>query len=118
MFPMKRWSSVVLALALLAVPPFVTAKPDSHRQVTVSEAACCCCSPGRKHTGTVTCKCDGCAQKEAQRCDCVSTSLSPALLPAGAAPDFSLSLSGRISIPDTRYVERTDPPLLRPPIFS
>jgi hypothetical protein len=118
MFLMKKWGSVVLALVLLAVPTFVTAKPDSHRQVTVSEAACCCCSPGQKHTGPVTCKCDGCTQKEAQRCACVSTSLSPALLPAGAALDFSLSLSGRIFIHNTLCPERTDPPLLRPPIFS
>jgi len=115
---MKRWSSVVLALALLAVPPFVTAKPDSRQSVTVSEAACCCCSPNQKHTGTVTCKCDGCAQKEAQRCGCVSTALSPAGLPVLSALNSQLPLSGRVVSVDLLYFGRTDSPLLRPPIVS
>jgi len=116
---MKRWSSVVLALALLAIPPFIKAELVTEDGGTaVSEAVCCCCSPNQKHTGAVTCKCDGCAQKEAQRCSCVSTALSPAGLPVLSASNSPLPLSGRVVSVDLLYFGRTDSPLLRPPIFS
>ena len=115
---MKRWGSVVLALVLLAVPPFVKAEPDIRHQTTVSEESCCCCAPGKTHIESTACQCDRCAQKDAQNCGCVQTAPALSALSAESSYSFTLSLSGRISIHNTRWAGRTDPPLLRPPIFS
>ncbi len=115
---MKKWGSVVLALVLLAVPPFVKAEQDSRHQTTVSEASCCCCPPAKAHIASAACPCDSCAQKNAQNCGRVQTAPALSALPVESSFSFALSLSGRIFIHNTLCSERTDPPLLRPPIFS
>jgi hypothetical protein len=110
---------VVLALALLAAPPFVSAGPATKDcGDSVSEASCCCCAPNQDHTGVATCTCDGCAQKGSQRCDCASNAFSTSALPVLADLDSPLSLSGRVAVAALRYAGRTDTPPLRPPIIS
>ncbi|MEI8205931.1 MAG: hypothetical protein WCG03_03545 [Kiritimatiellales bacterium] len=115
---MKKWGSVVLALVLLAVTPFVKAEQDSRHQTTVSEASCCCCPPAKAHIASAACQCDSCAQKKSQNCGRVQTAPALSALPVESSFSFTLSLSGWITVSDTLYVGRTDSPLLRPPIFS
>ena len=115
---MKRWGSAVLAVALLAMPMFVTAKPEVSHKTAVSPASCCCCSPDKERSASTACQCDGCAQKNSQNCGCTVTAPLPVALPAESSSEIKLSLSGWIHSTDLRYDGRTDPPLLRPPIFS
>ncbi len=116
---MKQWSSVIIAIALFAVPPFISAETDSVAKSTDSEGSCCCCTAEKAHTAKATCECDGCAQKTAATCRCTPVT-GPSLTALHTddilwLPDIT---SEWISFDKTMCSERTDPPLLRPPISS
>jgi len=114
---MKKWSSVILVLALVSAPSFVPAQPAATvSETTVSEASCCCCSSEEKHDGTATCECDGCTQKERETCRCAPTAPGLAALCLQGGIPIPLSFTRRIFFKDILYTSRTDSPLLRPPI--
>jgi len=114
---MKKWSSVILVLVLMAVQPFALSQPPVVAAPAVPEESCCCCSTEQKHNGSASCECDGCSQKNEQSCACAPTApnfTAVLIKPNFYFPSFFTDL---IFDPEPVYLRRTDSPLLRPPIL-